>query len=221
VSWTIAARPHEPEANRRQRVRPEDVILGWRRRRVSGLAARSEINSNPKDTKDYPKGVWALPPFYTLGDVDHAKYEAIGERRSDDTEVREALSSPRCLARARESKLVQPAQSVLREIPQDACRAALIARRIVQGLEDSRCARALSGRLASACAYGSGTPGRRLPCCLRDSAKVENARCSGKIVGPRTGCTCARSRSRAPGCCLAKVLLEHPQRLGVRVSRGR
>ena len=39
----------------------------------------SEINANPKDTKDYPKGVWTLPPTYTEGDKDKAKYAAIGE----------------------------------------------------------------------------------------------------------------------------------------------
>ncbi|MFC5741432.1 class I SAM-dependent methyltransferase [Dyella tabacisoli] len=39
----------------------------------------SEINANPKDTKDYPKGVWTLPPTFTLGEQDKAKYQAIGE----------------------------------------------------------------------------------------------------------------------------------------------
>lgn len=43
------------------------------------LAAKSEINANPKDTKDYPKGVWTLPPTLRLGDTDKAKYLAIGE----------------------------------------------------------------------------------------------------------------------------------------------
>jgi len=43
------------------------------------LDAKSEINANPKDTKDYPKGVWTLPPALTLGEVDKAKYLAIGE----------------------------------------------------------------------------------------------------------------------------------------------
>jgi predicted methyltransferase len=43
------------------------------------LAGRSNINSNPKDTKDYPKGVWTLPPSYAEGDKDRAKYAAIGE----------------------------------------------------------------------------------------------------------------------------------------------
>jgi predicted methyltransferase len=39
----------------------------------------SEINANPRDTKDYPEGVWTLPPDLTLGDKDRAKYIAIGE----------------------------------------------------------------------------------------------------------------------------------------------
>lgn len=43
------------------------------------LAAKSEINANPKDTKDHPEGVWTLPPTYRLGDKDHDKYAAIGE----------------------------------------------------------------------------------------------------------------------------------------------
>ena len=43
------------------------------------LDEESEINANPKDTKDYPKGVWTLPPTLTLGDKDREKYLAIGE----------------------------------------------------------------------------------------------------------------------------------------------
>jgi predicted methyltransferase len=39
----------------------------------------SPINDNPKDTKDYPEGVWTLPPTLTLGDKDRARYLAIGE----------------------------------------------------------------------------------------------------------------------------------------------
>jgi predicted methyltransferase len=41
--------------------------------------AESPINDNPRDTKDYPEGVWALPPTLTLGDKDRDKYLAIGE----------------------------------------------------------------------------------------------------------------------------------------------
>ncbi len=43
------------------------------------LAGASEVNANPKDTKDYPEGVWTLPPSYRLKDKDRAKYQAIGE----------------------------------------------------------------------------------------------------------------------------------------------
>jgi predicted methyltransferase len=43
------------------------------------VAAKAEINANAKDTKDYPKGVWTLPPTYREGDKDKAKYAAIGE----------------------------------------------------------------------------------------------------------------------------------------------
>ncbi len=38
-----------------------------------------EVNANPKDTKDYPEGVWTLPPSYRLKDQDRDKYRAIGE----------------------------------------------------------------------------------------------------------------------------------------------
>lgn len=53
------------------------------------LDGRSEINANPKDTKDHPFGVWTLPPArrtvaYGSGqdpdpNFDHAPYDAIGE----------------------------------------------------------------------------------------------------------------------------------------------
>jgi len=43
------------------------------------FAGASEVNANPKDTHNYPKGVWTLPPSYAEKDVDRARYEAIGE----------------------------------------------------------------------------------------------------------------------------------------------
>ena len=51
------------------------------------LDKTSEINANPKDTKDHPFGVWTLPPVRRSsprgqpGDptFNHAKYDAIGE----------------------------------------------------------------------------------------------------------------------------------------------
>jgi len=51
------------------------------------LEAKSEINANPKDTKDYPFGVWTLPPVRQssgrgtspLSAADRARFDAIGE----------------------------------------------------------------------------------------------------------------------------------------------
>ena len=56
----------------------ESVILGLAKGAGFELSGRSEINANPKDTKDHPEGVWTLPPSYRLGDVDREKYQAIG-----------------------------------------------------------------------------------------------------------------------------------------------
>ena len=43
------------------------------------LAARSELNANPKDTTDHPEGVWTLPPSLRLQEKDREKYQAISE----------------------------------------------------------------------------------------------------------------------------------------------
>ena len=43
------------------------------------FAGASEINANPKDSADWPEGVWTLPPTLTLKDQDRDKYLAIGE----------------------------------------------------------------------------------------------------------------------------------------------
>ena len=51
------------------------------------LIAESEINANPKDTRDHPFGVWTLPPVRRSSprgeafdpNFDRTKYDAIGE----------------------------------------------------------------------------------------------------------------------------------------------
>lgn len=43
------------------------------------LAGTSEVNANPRDTKDHPNGVWTLPPVGRHDAGDAAKYQAIGE----------------------------------------------------------------------------------------------------------------------------------------------
>jgi len=59
-------------------VKQSDVIALFERAGFA-LVDQSEINANPADTADWPEGVWTLPPTYTLGEVDRARYEAIGE----------------------------------------------------------------------------------------------------------------------------------------------
>lgn len=43
------------------------------------FVASAEINANPRDSHDHPKGVWTLPPSFQLGDTDRERYAAIGE----------------------------------------------------------------------------------------------------------------------------------------------
>jgi predicted methyltransferase len=69
--------PQDPKAKSGY-VRQDYTIEAARKAGFEFVAA-SEINANPKDTKDYPEGVWTLPPTLTLGDKDREKYLAIGE----------------------------------------------------------------------------------------------------------------------------------------------
>jgi len=62
------------------------------------LDGSSEVNANPKDTRDHPKGVWTLPPTLALGDKDRAKFQAIGE--SDRMTLRFAKPAAPAPARA-------------------------------------------------------------------------------------------------------------------------
>ena len=43
------------------------------------FAGASEVNANPRDTADWPNGVWTLPPALRLGAQDRDRYLAIGE----------------------------------------------------------------------------------------------------------------------------------------------
>ncbi|NJN39846.1 MAG: class I SAM-dependent methyltransferase, partial [Gammaproteobacteria bacterium] len=57
----------------------EDVAIALVQNGGFRLIGMSDVNANPKDTKDHPEGVWTLPPTYRLKDKDRAKYQAIGE----------------------------------------------------------------------------------------------------------------------------------------------
>ena len=57
----------------------QDYAVALIERAGFALAGSSEINANPRDTTDWPKGVWTLPPTLALGKTDRAKYQAVGE----------------------------------------------------------------------------------------------------------------------------------------------
>lgn len=57
----------------------KSTVLAYATKAGFKLAGESSVNANPKDTHDYPKGVWTLPPSFAEGDKDRARYAAIGE----------------------------------------------------------------------------------------------------------------------------------------------
>lgn len=70
-------RPQDPEA--KSGYLREDYTIALVERVGFKFVAESEVNANPKDTKDYSAGVWTLPPTLRLKDQDRDKYLAIGE----------------------------------------------------------------------------------------------------------------------------------------------
>lgn len=57
----------------------QDTVIALAQKAGFSFAGASEVNANPKDTKDHPEGVWTLPPTLALKDKDRDKYLAIGE----------------------------------------------------------------------------------------------------------------------------------------------
>ncbi|WP_437807297.1 class I SAM-dependent methyltransferase [Sorangium sp. So ce1078] len=79
----IVAHRAKPDANPDESAKQGYLPEAWVIQKVESggfkLGSKSEVNANPKDTKDYPEGVWTLPPNFRLGDKDRARYAAIGE----------------------------------------------------------------------------------------------------------------------------------------------
>lgn len=69
----------DPKASAEKGYLPEDWVIKQAEEAGFTLAGKSEVNANPKDTKDYPDGVWSLPPTLRGKDKDRDKYVAIGE----------------------------------------------------------------------------------------------------------------------------------------------
>ena len=57
----------------------QDQVIALARAAGFELAGSSEVNANPRDTKDHPNGVWTLPPSNNHPEAERAKYQAIGE----------------------------------------------------------------------------------------------------------------------------------------------
>ncbi len=57
----------------------EDYAIGLAEKAGFVMEAASEVNANPRDTRDYEGGVWTLPPTLRQGEKDKQKYLDIGE----------------------------------------------------------------------------------------------------------------------------------------------
>ncbi|EAT11183.1 class I SAM-dependent methyltransferase [Bermanella marisrubri] len=57
----------------------QSYVIAMAERAGFKLLEASELNANPADTADHPKGVWTLPPNLRLGEEDKEKYQSIGE----------------------------------------------------------------------------------------------------------------------------------------------
>ena len=57
----------------------EDYTIALVKQAGFELIGSSQINANPRDTKDWVDGVWTLPPTLSQGDKDRARYIAVGE----------------------------------------------------------------------------------------------------------------------------------------------
>jgi len=58
---------------------PESFLINLVEDAGFELVKKSEVNTNLADSKDYPEGVWSLPPTYREKDKDRERYTAIGE----------------------------------------------------------------------------------------------------------------------------------------------
>lgn len=74
-----AAVGKNPDETSKQGYLPEAFLIEQIEAAGFKLKEKSEMNANPKDTKDHPEGVWSLPPTLREGEKNRDKYLAIGE----------------------------------------------------------------------------------------------------------------------------------------------
>lgn len=70
-------RPQDPHA--KDGYVRQDYTIALAKKAGFRLVGSSELDANPKDTKDWVDGVWTLPPTLSQGDKDKARYLAVGE----------------------------------------------------------------------------------------------------------------------------------------------
>jgi predicted methyltransferase len=97
----------KPEESAKKGYLPEKWVIEKIEAAGFKLAGKSEINANPKDTKDYADGVWTLPPTLRLGDKDKEKYTAIGE--SDRMTLKFTKTPPKAAPAASAAPKAAPA----------------------------------------------------------------------------------------------------------------
>jgi predicted methyltransferase len=67
------------EATKKSGYMSQQYVMDLASRAGFVLQASSEINANPLDSADHPRGVWSLPPSLAQGDEDRERYLSIGE----------------------------------------------------------------------------------------------------------------------------------------------
>lgn len=97
-----AAPGADPAETSKKGYLPEQWVISTVEAAGFKLAGKSEVNANPKDTKDYAEGVWTLPPSFALKDTDHEKYAAIGE--SDRMTLKFVKVAAKTVAKAADKK---------------------------------------------------------------------------------------------------------------------
>jgi len=89
-----AAAGADPQVSARAGYVPEAHVIQLAQAAGLVLDERSEINANPRDTRDYPEGVWSLPPTLRQGETDRARYLAIGESDRMTLRFRRPAATP-------------------------------------------------------------------------------------------------------------------------------
>ena len=70
----------------------EEYVIEHAKQAGFVLEAASSVNDNPQDTKNYPDGVWNLPPTLRAGTTDREHYLSIGESDRMTLRFRKPLS---------------------------------------------------------------------------------------------------------------------------------